>query len=97
MRSLYVIAGVQPYADNPKKSYVSYYEGWRNGGYYFGPDVRKAKRFEWDEIVELMKEKSQLVYYGCSIIEIADVTFDMMEKNEELVRKYEDPLYAIPR
>jgi len=95
MKNYYVIAGTQPYMGDPKSCYVNYYYGERNGGFYGGPDVRKARRFEWEEIIELMKRRSQLVQYGCSIVQIADVTFEALEQNEELVRNYNDPNYAL--
>lgn len=95
MKNFYVIAGTQPYMDDPKSCYVSYYYGERNGGFDYGSDVRKARIFEWEEIIELMKRRSQIVSMNFAVVEIADVTFAAMENNEDLVRRYKDPNYAL--
>lgn len=74
-----------------------YYTGTStfHGDVYFG-SVLEAKRFDsLQEVAKLIAEPSSLFMLGFSVIGIADVTFEAIEKNEELFRKYHDPNYAI--
>lgn len=65
------------------------------GNIYMG-DVLEAKRFESiEEVCKYITNKSGRFDLGCSIVSIADVTFDKIKENKELYIKFHDPLYVL--
>lgn len=92
MKGYYVIA------TRDHSSNRMFYETGRytfHGDIYVG-NVLEAKRFEsLAEVCDYIKNSGSNFMLGCSIISIADVTFDILKEDKELFRKFHDPNYVI--
>lgn len=92
MKHVYVIA------TQDMESHRLYYETGCttfHGDIYMG-NVLEAKRFDsLAEVCDYIKNSGSNFMLGCSIVLIADVTFEAIEKNKDLFDKYHDPLYVI--
>lgn len=71
---------------------VFYYIGTSPEGIMYG-DVTKAKRFEYEELLDFLKQNQQ--FLGFCVIRIEDVTFEIFKENKELVEKFSKLEYAV--
>lgn len=70
-----------------------YYAGsyWAGGTLY--GDVTEAVRFDYEELLDFLKDHQQ--YLGFCVIRIEDCTFEVFKTNADLVKKFSQLEYAV--